>query len=200
MPTVRTRRRNPVDWILTAVLVIWVGAGLSQPARAQLEAPELSHSLTRLKDPQPAPDFELMDMDGEAHSLSDYAGKVVLINFWATWCPPCVREMPSMERLYQRLQDEPFVVLAINQFETTDHVFAFMGQLEVFPSFPILFDPESDISQAFGVRGLPTSFLLDRQGRIVFRAIGGREFDHPDIEAQVRSLLKEERAANATAP
>lgn len=181
----RPERRALLAVLLCAALPLTPG-----PARAQLEAPQLSHRLTPLTPPVVAENFVLQDMDGKRHALEDYRGKVVLINFWATWCPPCVREMPSMERLYQALGDEPFVVLAVNQWENTDHVFAFMGQIDVFPSFPILFDPDSAVSEAFGVKGLPTSFLLDRDGRVVYRAVGGREFDHPEILQLIRELLE----------
>ena len=111
---------------------------------------ELSHSFAPVDPPRSAPDFSLPDMDGELHSLLDYRGKVVLINFWATWCPPCRREMPALEQLYSRLGDDGFAVLAINQWEDADHVFAYMGDLNVFPSFPLLFDPESQLSAEFG--------------------------------------------------
>jgi len=150
---------------------------------------DLSHSFARIDPPRTVPDFSLPDMDGEMHALQDYRGKVVLINFWATWCPPCRREMPALERLFQTLSEEPFAVLAVNQWEDADHVFAYMGDLNVFPSFPILFDPQSSVSEEFGVKGLPTSFLLDRQGRVVFRAVGGRAFDHPEVERLIRELL-----------
>ncbi len=153
---------------------------------------ELSHSFARIDPPRSAPDFSLPDMDGEMHSLQDYRGKVVLINFWATWCPPCRREMPALEQLYGKLGDQAFAVLAVNQWEDADHVFAYMGDLNVIPSFPILFDPESRVSADFGVKGLPTSFLLDKQGRVVFRAVGGRAFDHPEVEQTIRSLLDAE--------
>jgi thiol-disulfide isomerase/thioredoxin len=176
-------------WLRTLVLL----AGcllVAGPATAQMEIPALSHALTRLAEPLPAPDFVLEDMDGEPHPLRDYRGKVVLINFWATWCPPCRREMPSLENLYQKLRDQPFAILAINQWESPDHVFSYMGDLSVFPTFPILFDRKSEISEAFGVKGLPTSVVVDKQGRVVLRAIGGREFDHPEIERAIRALIE----------
>jgi len=154
-----------------------------------MEIPELSHKLTRLEKPYEPANFTLLDMDGKSHSLHDYRGRVVLINFWGTWCPPCIREMPSLERLYQNLRDKNFIVLAVNQWEDQDHVFAFMGQLDVFPTFPVLFDPDSRVSEAFGVKGLPTSYVLDKQGRVIYRAQGGREFDNPEIEHRIRELL-----------
>jgi thiol-disulfide isomerase/thioredoxin len=149
----------------------------------------MSHTLTSLSPAQPARDFTLPDLDGKSHKLSDYRGKVVLVNFWATWCPPCRREMPSMERLSQRLRDQPFAILAVNQQEEPDGVFVFTGQLDPAPTFPILFDRNSTVSHAWGVPGLPASFIVDKAGRVVYRAMGGREFDHPEIEQAIRALL-----------
>ncbi|MDO9007715.1 MAG: TlpA disulfide reductase family protein, partial [Thiobacillus sp.] len=113
----------------------------------------------------------------------------VLINFWATWCPPCRREMPSMERLRQALQDEAFSVLAVDVGEDADTIEAFTSQLDTTPGFPILLDTRSHTMQVWKVAGLPTTFLVDRQGRIVASAIGGREFDHPEITRAIRELL-----------
>ena len=152
---------------------------------------KLGHNLTPISKPVPAPSFTLEDMDEEKISLADYKSKVVLLNFWATWCPPCRREMPSMERLYQKFNGEDFTVIAINQMETGDHVFAYTGQLEVDPTFTILFDSDSKISRTYNVKGLPTSFLIDKKGVIRYRAIGGREFDHPEVEKQIKKLMNE---------
>lgn len=153
--------------------------------------PKLGHQLTPLPKPVPAPDFTLEDMDEEKHSLGDLRGKVVLLNFWATWCPPCRREMPSMERLHQKLDADKFRVIAVNQMEDGDHVFAYIGQLEVDPTFTILFDSDSKVSNSFSVNGLPTTYLIDKQGNVRFRAIGGREFDHPEVEKQIMQLINE---------
>lgn len=153
------------------------------------EEPPLSHTMTSVTPPIPTPDFTLSDMDGEPHSLSDYRGKVVMLNFWATWCPPCKREMPSMERLYSKLKDRGFEVVAVNQFEDPDLVFEFTGRLSLPPTFPILFDRDSRVAEIFKVRGLPTTYLLDKEGNIRYRAIGGREFDHAEIEALITDLM-----------
>jgi peroxiredoxin len=96
-----------------------------------------------------------------------------------------------MERLYQHMQNRNFVVLAINQMESPDHVFAYTGQLEVVPNFTILFDINSEVSQAYRVNGLPTSYLIDKKGNIRYRAIGGREFDHPNVEQLINTLMNE---------
>ena len=153
------------------------------------EAPPLGHQMNPVTPPLAAPDFTLLDMDGEAHKLSDYRGKVVMLNFWATWCPPCRREMPSMQRLYEKYRDRGLVVVAVNQFEDPDLVFEFSGRLSLEPTFPILFDRESRIAEQYKVVGLPSTYLLDKDGKIHFKAIGGREFDHPEVEKLIESLL-----------
>ena len=97
--------------------------------------------------------------------------------------------MPSMERLSQALKDEAFSVLAVDVGEDADTIDAFNGQLDTAPTFPILLDTRSRTMQAWNVAGLPTTFLVDRQGRIVASAIGGREFDHPELIRAIRELL-----------
>lgn len=145
--------------------------------------------MAAVKPRRPAPDFSLPDIDGKIHKLSDYSGKVVLLNFWATWCPPCRRELPSMEKLYLELKGKPFQVLACDQQEDADTVFAFSGQLDPAPDFPLLLDRKSVVSKAYAVPGLPTTFLIDKKGHIAYRAVGGREFDHPAIRALIDELM-----------
>jgi thiol-disulfide isomerase/thioredoxin len=173
-------------------LIVAASCLLGMPAAAILAAdlPPLSHNLAKLA-PQPAPALELKDLVGAPHDLAQLNGRVVLINFWATWCPPCRREMPSMERLLQALKGEAFDVLAVDVGEDADTIDAFTSQLDARPTFPILLDTRSHTLQAWKVAGLPTTFLIDRQGHIVASAIGGREFDHPEIVQAIRELLKE---------
>lgn len=177
-------RRRRTDLVALALsLLLLAGSALAA------EQPPLSHKMSPVTPPRPAADFTLEDMDGGAHSLSDLRGRVVMLNFWATWCPPCRREMPSMERLYTKYKDAGLTVVAVNQWESPDLVFEFTGRLSVEPTFPILFDRESRISEAYDVRGLPTTYLIDKDGNIRFQAIGGREFDHPEVEALIEGLL-----------
>lgn len=163
----------------------------TMPVYSDWQQPTLSHNLTAIDRKIEARDFELMNMDEEIVKLSDYRGKVVLINFWATWCPPCVREMPSMDRLNKKIADERFKVLAINQMEDSDQVFAFTGQFEDDLSFEILFDTTSKVSQTYVVRGLPTTYLVDKKGRVRYSAVGGRDFDNPEIVKVVKTLMAE---------
>ena len=180
------RRPNPMRKPLVTfalILTSWLAPATSFAA--------LGHGLSRLPTPVTAPDFTLEDMDGKSYTLSSLRGKVVMINFWATWCPPCREEIPSMETVYLALRDKGFIVLAINQWETPDHVFSYMGQLDVYPTFPILFDGDSKVSDSYGVKGLPTTMLIDKRGRVVYRAVGGRNFNHPEVRALIQQLLDE---------
>lgn len=184
-------RRHLQDWNVrrhlinaAACAVLLLAASLAGAAE-----PPLGHSMTPLPSAPLAEDFSLPDMDGEDHALTDFRGQVVMLNFWGTWCPPCRREMPSMQRLYAKFRERGLVVVAVNQFEDPDLVFEFIGRLSEEPTFPILFDRESRISELYKVKGLPTTYLLDREGRIRYRAIGGREFDHPEVEALIEGLL-----------
>ncbi|HHO59523.1 MAG TPA: TlpA family protein disulfide reductase [Thiotrichales bacterium] len=161
------------------------------PSHSAWQQPELSHNLTPLKQPVKAEPFELDNLDEEPVKLSDYRGRVIMLNFWATWCPPCVREMPSMERLNRQFGKENFTVLALNQMEDEDQVFAFTGQLELEPTFTILFDKDSKVANQYGVRGLPTTYLIDKKGYIRYRAIGGRLFNHPEVLKIIRQLMDE---------
>lgn len=171
------------------ILIILLLASFSVTAERQ--QPELSHHLMPVKKEIAASDFELLNMDDEKVKLSDYSGKVVLINFWATWCPPCIREIPSLERLHQQVAADEFKVIAVNQMEDADHVFAFTGQLDTDPTFDVVFDTTSEVSQKYAVRGLPTTYLIDKKGKIRYRAVGGREFDHPDVIKIIKQLIAE---------
>ena len=176
--------------ILTGIIVTAVFF-ISSSVFADWQQPELSHNLTPVKKSVVASDFELPNMDEENIKLSDYRGQVVLLNFWATWCPPCIREMPSMEKLHQMIDAKNFKVIAINQMEEIDDVFAFTGQLEVDPTFEILFDETSEVSKDYAVKGLPTTYLIDKQGNVRYRAVGGREFNHPDVVKTINQLINE---------
>ena len=184
-------RNSNFSVLLLSGLYLVLLCSIPTRSYADWEQPKLGYQLTAISKPVTAPPFELQDIDENLHSLTDYRGKVMLLNFWATWCPPCRREMPSMERLHQHMKDDNFIVIAINQMEDIDHVFAYTGQLDVDPTFTMLFDSDSKVSQAYKVKGLPTTYLIDKKGQIRYRAVGGREFDHPEVEKIIRKLLLE---------
>jgi thiol-disulfide isomerase/thioredoxin len=170
-----------IRWLLLAGSLAW-------PAHAA-DLPPLTHGLTPIAEPKPAPALRLADLDGKSQDLAELKGKLVVVNFWATWCPPCRREMPALERLRARLEAQGLRVLAVDVGEDADTVFAFSGQLDPAPSFPIVLDRDAQAMQRWQVKGLPTTFIVDPAGQVVFRAVGGREFDHESVTRQLLPLL-----------
>lgn len=152
--------------------------------------PELTHQLTPLSKSVAAPGLRLNNMDDETVDLRDLTGKVIVINFWATWCPPCRREMGSLERLYQETKEQGVEVLTVNVGEDLDTVFAFTGTIEPSPTFQILFDSEAQTLGKWKVKGLPTTYIVRPDGTLAYRAIGGREFDHPEIKKKIIELTE----------
>jgi len=147
-----------------------------------------AQTLTEVKGKPAAANFKLEDQEGKFVQLTDYKGKVVIINFWATWCPPCRKEMPSMQRAWEKLQKEDIAMLGINVGEDSDAIFAFTAEYPV--DFPLLMDKTSSVSREWRVRGLPSTYVIDPQGRIIYQAIGGREWDAPEILEKIRKLKK----------
>lgn len=141
---------------------------------------------TQLDQPRQAPEFKLEDLQGGSHSLAEHRGKVLIVNFWATYCKPCLKEMPSLQRAWEQLRDEDIEVLAIDVGEPRDWILEFKG-IEAF-RFPILLDEERVVAGEFGVKGIPTTFIVDPAGRIVIKAVGGFEWDSPEILEKVRAL------------
>ena len=153
-----------------------------------------AQTMTPVADRPAAPDFALKDVDGKRHRLSENRGKVVLVNFWATWCPPCRREMPSMQRAWTQLKGENFEMLAVNVGEDEDTIFGFTFSTGVELTFPILLDRDAQVIKVWSVIALPTSFIVDPQGRIVYRAVGGREWDDPELLKKIRELMSRTEA------
>jgi peroxiredoxin len=138
----------------------------------------------------PAPNFTLPDLNGKMVSLADYRGRVVLLNIWATWCAPCVEEMPSMEKLHQGLKDEKFVVLAVSIDDGgTDVVRPFMEKHKL--SFQALTDSAGNINNLYQTTGVPESFVIDKQGRILEEIIGPRDWASPEEIRYFKSLIQE---------
>jgi peroxiredoxin len=119
----------------------------------------------------PAEDFRLVDLEGKSQSLSQYRGKVVLVNFWATWCKPCTTEMPAMQTTYDKLRDKGFVVLAINELEDDAKVREHIKQYG--HTFPVLMDRDNKVANQFGVFGLPVSVFIDEKGVVQEYIKGG---------------------------
>lgn len=134
-----------------------------------------------------APALQLQALDGGRHDLAAYRGKVVLVNFWATWCEPCRDEMPALARLQQRLGAERFVVLAVNVDEPESRIRRFMEQTPL--PFAVLLDPERRATKAWNVRVLPASFVIDAAGRIRHAAAGELAWDGEAAGRRIEALL-----------
>jgi cytochrome c biogenesis protein CcmG, thiol:disulfide interchange protein DsbE len=183
----RSFARSPYLWailgVVTVVVVAWVGRENYQPV--------LTGAV--------APDFTAKAMDGSDVAISDYEGKVLLVNIWATWCGPCLEEMPSMQRLYEELEDKDFEILAISidaPFGQDDAFGRAGGDLDAFAkdlglTFPILHNPEGDVQRVYQTTGVPETFLLGKDGVIYKKVSGGTDWDAPvNMELVLRLLGK----------
>jgi thiol-disulfide isomerase/thioredoxin len=139
----------------------------------------------------PGKDFNLTDIKGVTHTLADYSGKVVAVNFWASWCPPCIKEMPSMQRLQEKLADEPFAILPANVGEKKYKVWKFVKLIDF--TLPVLLDTDSKTFNAWDASVLPTSFLLDKEGRVRYRVQGDLEWDSEEVVSVIEKLINEEQ-------
>ncbi len=138
-----------------------------------------------------APDFTFPDLNDSERKLSDYRGKVVFINIWATWCPPCIYEMPSMQRLYDQLKGEDFEILAISIDALGKQVVEpFIQKYHL--TFPILLDPTGKIKKLYATTGVPESFIVDKNGILVLKVIGPQKWDSEAVLKFFRRLIQGE--------
>ncbi len=173
-------------------------ANLESSAQSQETPPavELSELEARLgslgfqipKEELQAIDFTLQDLTGRETSLNAFRGKVVFLNFWATWCGPCRAEIPSMEKLYTELKDQGFTIVAVNSQESAEQVSAFVQEMGM--SFPVLLDSAGKAGATYTVRAIPTTYIIDPQGSIRGRMVGTREWYTPQIISLVKDLLR----------
>jgi peroxiredoxin len=138
-----------------------------------------------------APPIELEDLGGAVHRLADYRGKVVLVNFWASWCAPCRVEMPTIESLRRSLEGRPFAVLAVNVGEGARAARGFAEQVPV--GFPLLLDRDTRVSKAWGARILPASYLLGPAGEIRYSFLGELDWSGADARAAIEALMPQAR-------
>lgn len=148
----------------------------------------IAGDLTALNSRPVAPDFELEDMGGSRYRLSDLRGTVVLVNFWASWCAPCRAEMPSLERLKNRIEKPDFKILAVNLGERKEDISRFYFSLNPPLTFKILMDRDMSASQYWPMRGLPMTFLVDKAGRVTHVSRGARRWDTDDVAEIIEFL------------
>jgi peroxiredoxin len=138
--------------------------------------------------PKPAPDFTLPSADGHQVSLQQYRGKIVFLNFWATWCIPCREEMPALEGLHQKYQAQDLVIISIDLKESADQVRAFFDKHSL--SFPALLDQNGSVFRDYLVAGMPTTYLIGRDGTMLARGVGGRDWTRAEALQLIQELIK----------
>ncbi len=185
-------RGNGIGLSLATLVVAVILSGCAKDEPRRLEGGRLGQVTTNNQAAprrgHMAPDFLLRDTTNHSVRLSDFKGKAVLINFWATWCGPCLMEMPSLDTLYQRNRDKDFVVLAVaGDDEGNAAVRPFVKRFHL--SFPTLLDPEMEVNDLYQVRTIPASFLVDRKGYIRDIVFGSVDWSAPDAQALIDTLL-----------
>jgi thiol-disulfide isomerase/thioredoxin len=164
----------------TAVVLLWIGLCHAVITQAgDLEA---------YPDVAPTPPLALMDLGNNLHDLDQYRGRVVLVNFWATWCPPCLVEMPAMQRLKNNFADKTFTILAVNVKETREKAWRFQQLVNV--DFTVLLDKAGSAADDWTVGMYPTSYLIDKTGRIRYVAYGTPAWDSESVKHLIQTLLE----------
>jgi peroxiredoxin len=182
-----------------AVFVFAILMGLA-PFMALAEAPNVSPAVAAafqkanfplLGSARPPGDFTLTSLSGDTVTLSALKGQVVFLNFWATWCPPCRKEMPSMEVLYQRFRGKGLQMLAVDIQEKEAGVRRFIQEQKL--NFPVLLDTSGKVSGGYGIEAVPTTFIIGRDGAIIARMVGSTTWNSPEMVAAFESLLSDRR-------
>jgi thiol-disulfide isomerase/thioredoxin len=138
-----------------------------------------------------ARNFTLEDRFGNNIQLSEFRGYVVMVNFWATWCSPCLAELPTMQAAWALLSDGPFELLAINVGEERPVIDRFLDHFDPPLEFPVLMDPKMQVAREWQVRGVPTTYIVDQAGRLVYFAQGGLDFTSEEVLGRISELMKE---------
>ena len=152
---------------------------------------KLVPNLVEMKDRSAAPEFTLLNLAGKKVALKDFRGKLVLLNFWATWCDPCREEMPSMERLYRRFKDRGFVIVGVDVKDRRNDALSFLKELKI--TFPIVLDPDGQVAVLYGAWGLPATYLIGPKGTALARAWGPADWDSEGAQRLIAELLNNNR-------
>lgn len=180
----------PLLGMIAAVALLFANAAASQNPAA-ITPPPVSVTFPAVPTPRAMADspvipFTLTSLDGETISLSDYEGKIVFLNFWATWCEPCKRELPTFEAFSEANAGGDALILAVNVEETPDEVSAFLAEMGV-DDLPVLLDPEGETATEYGIFNLPTTFVIDQNGIVRYPKYG--EVTEADLAAYLEALM-----------
>jgi peroxiredoxin len=167
----------------------YLAAPAPLPEDPVTDRPSLDLALRTIPDAPPAPPIRLTDVNGKSWRIEDYRGRVTVINFWATWCPPCVEEIPSLSRLQSAMQSTAFELVSIDFAETPEVIREFLERVHV--DFPVLLDSDGSVGTAWKVIALPSTFVVDPAGRIRYGSNGALHWDSPEVIETLKALLDE---------
>ncbi|GJL81494.1 MAG: alkyl hydroperoxide reductase [marine bacterium B5-7] len=165
-------------FVLVVACTLSLLSGVAQSASLSVVVPEM-----------PIPQTTLLDLDGKTRSVDEFVGKVIVVNFWATWCPPCLKELPSMQALWEKHRESKFVLLAINIGEDAETVRSFLASFKAPIDFPVFLDEDLTVVKNWPVFGLPTTFIVDPNGTIRYKALGERDWEDSEIEQILLDLM-----------
>ena len=185
--------RGFTGWVFLLLLTVWLcsGQGWAQPIRGQGINYKLVPNLEPMKDQSLTPDFTLPNPVGKKLSLKDFRGKLVFLNFWASWCLPCREEMPAKERLYQEFKNRDFVILAVNVKDNRKDALAFIKELKL--TYPVVLDPDGEVGLLYGAWGIPATYLIGPKGEGLARVWGPAEWYGPGARELIKALLDEKK-------
>jgi DsbE subfamily thiol:disulfide oxidoreductase len=192
------QKAKSCGWLL---LLLAAFSLVSGPLQAQgKRAPSVDYSaipkLEEVKDHPVAPDFTLAGPDGRKISLKDFRGKLVILNFWASWCGPCRSEMPTMVKLHHEFRGKDFEIVAVNVKDKREDALAFMKSMKV--TFPVMMDPEGEAGLLYGAFGMPITYLIDAKGVVLARLLGDADWYTPKTRELIRALLDKKKYSAAS--
>lgn len=187
---VNMRRTIHLCFLSIALAAALTSNGTLARGQSKLNYKVISN-LEPMKEYALTPEFSVIGTDGKKISLKDFRGKIVFLNFWASWCEPCREEMPAMERLYQEFKNKNFVVLAVSVKDRKQDAIDFVKELKV--SYPVALDPEGQVGLLYGAWGLPTTYLIGPKGEGLARAWGPAEWYSPAARNLIRDLVDGKR-------
>lgn len=187
----RLVRASRIYWIKDAVIILGIFLSvilILKNSSAERRNEALSLGVQEYATPVESTDFTLKDLDNKKISLRNYRGKIVMLNFWATWCTPCRQEMPSMEKLHRQFKDKGFVVLAVAAGEKAEGVNAFVKEYHI--TFSALLDTDQEVAEEYQVWALPTTYFINAEGKIIGRVNGSRDWSAKEATQYISAILQ----------
>ena len=180
-------------WLLSVLCLTMLPAFASHLLSAEKKPInyKLVPNLQEMTDHSPAPQFTLPTLEGGKVALNEFRGKLLMLNFWASWCVSCREEMPAMERLYQKYKDQGFVILGVNIKDEKKSAISFVKELKI--TFPIAFDPKGEVGLVYGAWGIPTTYLIDANGLALARVVGSADWYSPGARELIEKILDQQK-------